>query len=147
MGYITNADIEERLGTAAYIQLADDDGNGIADVGVVDEARLGAEGEVNSYLGRRYSVPVSLTTHPDLADVLASFTLDLAEYRLRLRRPPVPDDARRRRDQAIEWLTRVAEGRIELPSAVGIAASTARGTIAAVTGEKRVLTRDELSDH
>jgi phage gp36-like protein len=147
MGYITDADIEERLGTAAYIQLADDDGNGIADVGVVDEARLGAEGEVNSYLGGRYSVPVSLTTHPDLADVLASFTLDLAEYRLRLRRPPVPDDARRRRDQAIEWLTRVAEGRIELPSAVGIAASTARGTIAAVTGEKRVLTRDELSDH
>src|SRR3990170_3430285 len=147
MGYITNEDIEERVGSVAYIQLADDDGNGIADVGVVDEARLGAEGEVNSYLGRRYSVPVSLTTHPDLADVLASFTLDLAEYRLRLRRPPVPDDARRRRDQAIEWLTRVAEGRIELPSAVGIAASTARGTIAAVTGEKRVLTRDELSDH
>ena len=147
MGYITNSDIEERLGTAAYVQLADDDGNGVADVGVVDEARLGAEGEVNSYLGRRYSVPVSLTTHPDLADVLASFTLDLAEYRLRLRRPPVPDDARRRRDQAIEWLTRVAEGRIELPSAVGVAASSARGTIAAVTGEKRVLTRDELSDH
>ena len=147
MGYITNSDIEERLGTAAYVQLADDDGNGVADVGVVDEARLGAEGEVNSYLGRRYSVPVSLTTHPDLADVLASFTLDLAEYRLRLRRPPVPDDARRRRDQAIEWLTRAAEGRIELPSAVGVAGSSARGTIAAVTGEKRVLTRDELSDH
>jgi len=147
MGYITNSDIEERLGTAAYVQLADDDGNGVADVGVVDEARLGAEGEVNSYLGRRYSVPISLTTHPDLADVLASFTLDLAEYRLRLRRPPVPDDARRRRDQAIEWLTRAAEGRIELPSAVGVAGSSARGTIAAVTGEKRVLTRDELSDH
>ncbi len=147
MGYITNSDIEERLGSVAYVQLADDDGNGVADVGVVDEARLGAEGEVNSYLGRRYSVPVSLTTHPDLADVLASFTLDLAEYRLRLRRPPVPDDARRRRDQAIEWLTRVAEGRIELPSAVGVAASTSRGTIAAVTGERRVLTRDELADH
>ena len=147
MGYITNADIEERLGSVAYVQLADDDGNGVAEVGVVDEARLGAEGEVNSYLGRRYSVPVSLTTHPDLADVLASFTLDLAEYRLRLRRPPVPDDARRRRDQAIEWLTRVAEGRIELPSAVGVAASSARGTIAATTGEKRLLTRNELSEH
>jgi len=147
MGYITNADIEERLGSVAYVQLADDDGNGVADVGVVDEARLGAEGEVNSYLGRRYSVPVSLTTHPDLADVLASFTLDLAEYRLRARRPPVPDDARRRRDQAIEWLTRVAEGRIELPSAVGVAVSTARGTIAATKGEKRLLTRDELADH
>lgn len=147
MGYITNTDIEERVGSSAFIQLADDDGNGVADVGVVDEARLGAEGEVNSYLGRRYAVPISLTTHPDLADVLASNTLDLAEYRLRLRRPPVPEDARRRRDQAIEWLTRVADGRIELPSAVGVAASSARGTIAATTGEKRVLTHDELAGH
>jgi phage gp36-like protein len=147
MAYITNADIEERVGSVAFVQLADDDGNGVADVGVVDEARLGAEGEVNSYLGRRYAAPISLTTHPDLADVLASFTLDLAEYRLRLRRPPVPEDARRRRDQAIEWLTRVAEGRIELPSAVGVTASSARGTIATTTGEKRVLTHDELEGH
>src|SRR3972149_3728356 len=137
MGYITNADIEDRVGGVAYGQLADDDGNGVADVGVVDEARLSAEGEVNSYLGRRYTVPISLTIHPDLADVLASFTLDLAEYRLRLRRPPVPEDARRRRDQAIEWLTRVADGRIELPSAVGVAARSARGAIAAATGGKR----------
>ena len=147
MAYITNTDIEERVGSVALVQLADDDGNGVADVGVVDEARLGAEGEVNSYLGRRYSTPIDLTIHPDLADVLATFTLDLAEYRLRLRRPPVSEDARRRRDQAIEWLTRVADGRIELPSAVGVAASIARGAIAATTGEKRLLTRDELSDH
>ena len=147
MGYITNADIEERVGSVALVQLADDDGNGVADAGVVDEARLGAEGEVNSYLGRRYSVPIDLTIHPDLADVLASFTLDLAEYRLRLRRPPVSEDAKRRSDQAIEWLTRVADGRIELPSSVGVAASSARGTIATTTGEKRLLTRDELADH
>ena len=147
MGYITNADIEERVGSVALVQLAEDDGNGVADVGVVDEARLGAGGEVNSYLGRRYAVPISLTTHPDLADVLASITLDLAEYRLRSRHPPVPQDARRRRDQAIEWLTRAAVARIELPSALGVAASTARGVIAVTTGEKRVLTRNELADH
>lgn len=147
MSYVTNADIEERLGSVAFVQLADDDGNGVADVGVVDEARMGAEGEVNSYLGRRYAVPISLTTHSDLADVLASITLDLAEYRLRARRPPIPEDARRLRDQAVEWLTRVAEGRIELPSAVGVAASSARGIISATRGEKRLLTRDELDQH
>jgi len=147
MGYITNADIEERVGSVALVQLADDDGDGVADAGVVDEARLGAEGEVNSYLGRRYSVPIDLTIHPDLADVLNSFTSDLAEYRLRLRRPPAPEDAKRRRDQAIEWLTRVADGRIELPSAIGVAANMARGAIAATAGEKRVLTRGELNDH
>jgi len=147
MGYITNADLQERLGNAAYVQLADDDGNGVADVGVVDEARLGAEGEVNSYLARRYQVPINLTTNSDLADVLASYTLDLAEYRLRLRRPPVPVDALRRREQAIEWLGRVANGTIDLPASAAVASNAARGTIAKTKGEKRVLTRDELSGH
>ncbi len=147
MAYITNADIEERLGSAAYVQLTDDDGDGQADVGVVDEARLGAEGELNSYFARRYDVPIDLTAHPDLADLIKSFTLDLVEYRLRSRRPPVPQDITRRRADAVEWLTCVADGRVELPSATGVAASTARGPIAATLGNERVLSRDELSDH
>jgi phage gp36-like protein len=88
MLYITNTDIERRLGSAAYVQLTDDDGDGSADVGVVDEARLAAEGAVNSFLAKRYSVPVNLVAHSELADLLASVTLDLAEYRLRARRPP-----------------------------------------------------------
>lgn len=146
MAYITNTDLQERLGAAAYVQLADDDGDGQADVGVVDEARLGAEGEVNSFLARRFQVPIDLAVHADLADVLKSITLDLAEYRLRGRRPPVSADAVRRRDQASDWLARVADGRIELPSATSVAGNTARGTIASVSGEDRLLTRDELSD-
>jgi phage gp36-like protein len=144
MTYIDNSDIEQRLGSSALIQLADDDGNGVADVGVIDEARLGAEGEVNSYLARRYVVPIDLGLHGELADILASAALDLAEYRLRLRRPPVSEDARRRREQAIDWLSKVADGRIELPSLAPITASTTRGTVATVTGEERLLTREEL---
>ncbi len=146
MAYITNADIEERLGSTAYVQLADDDGDGQADVGVVDEARLGAEGEVNSFLARRYQVPIDLTVHPELSDVLKSFTLDLAEYRLRSRRPPVPPDAVRRREQASGWLTGVADGRIDLPATTSVAGNTTKGTIASVSGEDRLLSRDELSD-
>ena len=147
MAYITNADIQERLGSAAYVQLTDDDGDNQADVGVVDEARLAAEGEVNSYLARRYEVPIDLTVHPELADVLASMTLDLVEYRLRLRRPPVGKQALETRAQAISWLTRVADGRIDLPSATPVATSTIRGVLGETTGEQRLLTRDELSGH
>ena len=44
MAYVTNTDIEERLGSQAYVQLADDDADGVADIGVVDEVRLAAEG-------------------------------------------------------------------------------------------------------
>ena len=147
MAYITNADIEERVGSDAYVQLTDDDGDGEADVGVVDEARLAAEGEINSYLARRYQVPIDVTTHTDLADILASFTLDLAEYRLRARRPPVPKDIQDKRAQAVEWLSRMAGGTLELPSAAPVARNTTCGTLGATIGEDRLLSREELSGH
>lgn len=147
MAYITNADIQERLGNAAYVQLTDDDGNGQADVGVVDEARLAAEGELNSYLARRYQVPIDLAAHPDLADILASFTLDLVEHRLRARRPPVSKDVLAMRVEAVKWLAGVADGSLGLPSATPVASNTTRGTLGVTTGEERLLTRDELSGH
>ncbi len=146
MAYITNTDIAERLGNATYIQLADDDGDNVADVAVVDEARLGAEGEVNSYLAQRYEVPIDLTAHPELAGVLVSITLDLVEFRLRARRPPVPQATLQTRTQAIDWLMRVAGGEADLPSTTEVAGNTARGSLASSTGDDRLLSRDELSD-
>ena len=146
MSYITNSDIEERLGSDTYVQLTDDDGDAVADVGVVDEARLGSEGEVNSYLARRFQVPIDLTAHPELADVLATVTLDLVEYRLRMRRPPAPDSSVRKRDQTIEWLRRVADGEIELPSTASVSPNTTRGIVAGTSGSERTLSRDEMSD-
>jgi len=147
MAYVTNADIQTRLGSTTYVQLADDDGDNIADVAVVDEVRLAAEAEVNSYLAPRYQVPVDLTAHVDLVDLLKSVTLDVAEYRLRLRRPPVSEDARRRFDQTIAWLSRIATGVVGLPAATSISANSALGTVATSIGEKRVLTHEELSGH
>ena len=135
MAYVSNADIEERLGSATYVQLTDDDGNGSADIGVVDEARLGAEGEVNSYLAKRFQVPIDLGTHVELADLLASITLDLVEYRLRGRRPPVSDAAQRKRHESIEWLSKVAAGVIELPSSDSVAENAVRGALGTVSSE------------
>ena len=147
MSYITNADIEARLGSAAYVQLTDDDGDGQADGDVVDEARLGAEGEVDSYLARRYQTPIDLNQHADLAGVLASFTLDLVEYRLRSRRPPIPKVTYDRYARAIEWLRGVADGSLELPSATPVASNTTRGPLGRVSGEERLLSRQELGAH
>lgn len=147
MAYISNGDIEERLGSATFIQLTDDDGNGVADTGVVDEARLAAEGEVNSYLARRYQVPIDASEHPELADLLASITLDLVEYRLRSRRPPIPKDAVDRHGKTLQWLKGVADGRIELPSAAPLAENAALGTLGEAMGEDRLLSREELSDY
>ena len=64
MAYISNEEIETRLGSSVYVQLTDDAGTGSADEAVVDEARAGAEGEVDAYLARRFAVPIDLAALP-----------------------------------------------------------------------------------
>ena len=147
MAYISNADIEERLGAQTYVQLTDDDGDAVADVGVVDEARLGAEGEVNSYLARRYRVPIDLAAHAELADLLATITLDLVEFRLHSRRPPVSDAVLQKHRHALQWLQRIVDGTIDLPSLSELPAGDVRGLQADWTSAQRTLSREELSDH
>lgn len=147
MSYVSNTEIQQRLGNAAYVQLTDDDGDGAPDAVVVDEARLAGEGTVNSYLARRFQVPIDLAVHPDLAPLLKSITLDLVEQRLRERRPPVPDGTIARHRDAVRWLQAVADARIELPSAAPLARRTVDGPIAQSTGDERLLSREELADH
>jgi len=146
MSYASNADVEERLGTAAYVQLTDDAGSGSADEDKVTEARLGAEGEVNSYVGRRHAVPVDVTGHEELAAVLKSVTLDLVEYRLHARRPPVPEEMRRKRESAVRWLQRVASAEVVLPTRTEVESNPAGGVTGEVVGSPRVMSREELED-
>ena len=147
MSYVTNSDIEARVGSAAYVQLTDDDGDGSANVAVVDEARLAAEGEVNSLLAARFVVPIDIVAFPELADLLKSITLDLVEYRLRIRRPPAPKESLDQYLRALIWLGDVSEGRVSLPSISVLPTAANRGLIAQSIGEARVLTREELSSH
>ena len=146
MSYISNSDIQTRLGSSVYTQLTDDTGSGSPSEAVVDEARLGAEGEVNAYLARRYDVPIDLAAHPELSDVLKSVSLDLAEHRLRLRRPPVSAESSSRREAALEWLKAVASGAANLPAASDPDPSPLGGFDSQVTGEDRLLSRDEMTD-
>jgi len=146
MAYVTNTDIEERLGTALYVGLTDDGGTGQPDLDKIVEARDGAEGEANSYLGRQYAAPVDLSAYPELAAVLKSFVLDLIEFRLHGRRPPVPGVVFQKRQEAVGWLKKVADGQVVLPAAKVVTESGVRGQTAATSGRPRVFTRDELAD-
>ncbi|NOT00685.1 MAG: DUF1320 domain-containing protein [Phycisphaerales bacterium] len=146
MGYVTNGDIEARVGAARYVQLTDDAGSGSANLTVVAEARDGAEGLVNSHLAQRYAVPIDLAAHAEAAAVLKSVTLDLVEYGLHARRREVPRDVIVKRDNAVAWLQRVARGEAALPSLTEIEPSAASGPRAQVTGESRTLSRDELAE-
>jgi len=144
MGYVTNADIKLRMGSLAYVQLTDDAGTGIADELVVDAARAEAEGEVNSHLARRHRVPIDLALHPELQPVLAAVTLDLVEFRLHARRPPVPEDVRLRYVAAQAWLAQVANGDVVLPSAAPLAGNDATGLAARSVGSAAMLSRKTM---
>lgn len=144
MAYVTNEDIERRLGAQTYVQLTDDDGDGNANEDVVNEARAGAEAEVNSYLAQRYAVPIDLDAHPELAPLLLSIVLDLVEFRLRTRRPPMAAEFLALHQRALKWLQDVSAGRIRAPSASGMAPNATEGDSARAIGEERRLTLDEL---
>jgi len=146
MAYITNADIQSLIGDAAYVELTDDSGSGSADETKVDAARLAAEGEANSYFAVRYRVPIDVSSEPDLAEALRGFVLDLAAYRLHGRRPPVPPDVLRRRDEAVAWLGRVASGDVRLPSALALPENSNVQTFGEAIGPQRTMTRSTLED-
>lgn len=140
MSYLTNSDIEKRLGSQLYVELTDDAGTGSADPEKVEEARLGAEGEADSYLAGRYQTPVDVSATPSIAGVLKSFVLDIAVYRLHRRKPPVPADVSRSYVEAVTWLTRVSSAVAHLPL-VSEAASSAQSA-----GPLREMTRAGLRD-
>jgi len=98
-----------------------------------------AAGEVNRHLARRYTVPGDGTVNPDAVALLRSIVLDLVEYRLHARRPPAPAEAAAKRAAAIVWLRGVAEGSVALPA-------PADGFRSAITGNDRVLSREEMED-
>lgn len=114
MAYIVNQDLIDRVGNEAAVQLTSDSGSSVV-AAVLDEVRLSTEGEVNGYLAKRFAVPLDLTAHPDAAATLKGVCLDIGVYRLMSRRPPVAEAYRQARDDAIEWLTKVANADIELP--------------------------------
>jgi phage gp36-like protein len=113
--YVDTTDVDRRIPTVRQVQLTSDTGAEV-DTSVVDEAIHAAEGEANGYLAMQYVVPVDLVAHPDVEATLRGAVLDIVVYRLHLRRPPVPEDTTRARDNAIAWFRLIAEGKIKLPT-------------------------------
>lgn len=146
MSYATNSDVEQRMGPASYVQLTDDAGEGAADEVKVTAAREAAEAEINSYVGVRYGVPVDVSGEAEVAAILRSVTVDLVEFRLHSRRPPVPADVAARGASALEWLDRIASGRAVLPSVSELQGNPALGPSTAASASTRVWGRDEAAD-
>jgi phage gp36-like protein len=130
--YATPADLIARYGEPELIDLTDRGpvATGAVVPAVAEAAIHDACGEVDAYLGVRYSVPV---TAP-LPVQLVAVTCDIARYRLHDDRPT--EDVRKRYEDAVRWLRDVSRGGAVLPSAAPAVGDAAGLAVVVQAGRK-----------
>ncbi len=144
MAYATQDDITLIYSDDA-LYVADRDNDGVVDDAAIARALKSASGEIDSYLGVRYSLPLEST--PDL---LVQFCVDIAIYRLALSRDVLSEEHRRRYEDTLKHLEKIAKGTASLN--LGSAGTGEDGAAAVPTrprpivsgGPARVFTRDKM---
>lgn len=108
MTYAIKSDLETRFGADEILQLADRDGSGTADTGVVDAVLADADVEIDGYVSVLYTLP--LLTAPALLKQLAC---DISRYRLWKDR--ASEQVRQGYEDAVATLKRISAGTVRLP--------------------------------
>lgn len=139
MAYIIQADLKEQLSDVHLIQLTDDPKLGIVDAAIVSKAIASAEAEINGYVAKQASVPLTAPI-PELIKKLA---IDITVYNLYRRQKRTPDDVRTAYEDAIRKLEHYAKGLITLGIDPPPAPST-QASAGAVFGPARVFDRETL---
>ena len=109
MSYASQTDIVTLYGANALV-VADHDRDGVPDTDAVTRALELASAEIDTYLARRYSLPLPVITTPHLMQLC----VDVALYRLALSQDVASTEHRKRYDDAITTLGRIADGRAAL---------------------------------
>lgn len=108
--YATPADVAARYPARDLAQLTSPDGL-VTDDAVLATALAGASAIIDGYLSARYPLPLAAPPA-----ILGELAVDIALYRLMVnRREDDIADARARYEDAIKWLSKLAEGKIDLP--------------------------------
>lgn len=105
MSYATQQDLTDRIGENEFTRLADRDNDGQPDSAVVAAVIADADALIDSYLGRRYKLPLK-NSYPLLTAVAA----DIARYRLYDDKPT--DEVRKRYENQMKLLEKLAEGEV-----------------------------------
>lgn len=105
--YCTEADIVEAYGSVFWLNVADDNDDGIAD-GVAPALKW-ASARINGYVGSKYALPLSI-----VPDDLQQMAVDLTIYRRATTADKMTDDIKERKEDAIQYLKDVRDGEISL---------------------------------
>lgn len=137
MAYATVQDLVDRFGAVELAQLTDRAAGATLDSAVAQRALDDASGEMDSYLGARYSLPLGTTPA-----VLKAACSDIARYRLYEDR--ATEEVRSRYEDARAWLRDLAKGLASLD--LGPASATPPANRASFQATGRIFTRGSLSD-
>lgn len=119
MSYASQQDLIDRYGETELLALSDRARTGVIDADVIARALADADETINSYVGRRYRLPLS-----EVPGRLVRVACDLARRYLYAERPT--DDVISAEKQAQSWLRDVSTGAATLdvagiePPATGI---------------------------
>jgi len=131
--YATCQEMIVTFGEEELVALTDRTNEGRVDETIADAALARASDEADSYLARRYAVPVS-----PVPPALSAVVCDIARFRLTGTTAQEADPITERYRLAIQWLERVAKGHADLP---GVGLATAGGTAVQFVPGRRVFVR------
>lgn len=149
MAYASQTDIVELYGANALV-VADRDGDGVPDADAVTRALDLSSGEMDTYIGRRYNLPLPALTISSTAH-LTQLCVDIAVYRLALSQDVATAEHRLRYEDALSVLTKIADGRAALslsplvPGEGGDLEITGPTPIV-VGGPERLFSREKMRD-
>lgn len=136
--YTTQAELIERYGSRALIELTDDDGDGQIDAAVVDRAIADASATIDGYLAARYALPLAA-----VPPLLVTIAAAIAFYQLH--RHGAPEKVAKDYDDARRLLADISRGTVKLDLAGAEPAASSDGP--QVEGPARIFSRDSLGGY
>jgi phage gp36-like protein len=140
MAYATLQDMIDRFGADELIQLTDRTNRPAStiDAGVVAAHLSDAENIADSYLAKRYRLPLD-----PVPEILTRIVCDIARATLHGRTLEKDDPVAQAKQDAVVWLKDVAKGLVQL-EAEGLAPEQPGGGTVQVKGPDRVFSRGSL---
>jgi len=134
--YCTQADLDARFGADEILQLTDRDADGVADTGVLDVAIADAGTPIDTYIAKRYDLPLA-----EIPAALVKVACDMVRYALHKEDPP--DRVAASQKDAMTFLRDVAAGRAVLD----VAGTEPVGAVddVIVEGPDRVFSSDTMT--
>lgn len=142
MSYCTQQDLVDRYGEKKLVQLTDkvNRPQTTIDSVVVTKAVTDASSLIDSYLGKKYQLPLSVAA----PDVLVTYACQIAWFLLQGEAADKDSPARLAYGDALKWLARVSDGLVIIEGAGEKIAAAGGGQIKA-KGPERIFTRERLS--